>query len=138
MLRSSSTSSASPERLWELVGDLDRWDEVLPTVTSIRPLQVGPTAVGSRFEVKQPGLAKTVFEVTDWRPGESFTWVSRQPGVRSTAVHGVRGEGDGSRLDLSLDFSGPLAVLVRLVLGRKAQRMVATEAQTFARLAETR
>lgn len=109
---------------------------MLPTVTSIKPLQVGPTAVGSRFEVKQPGLAKTVFEVTDWRPGESFTWVSKQPGVRSTAVHEVRAEGDGSRLDLALDFAGPMAGLVRLAFGRKAQRMVETEAQTFARLAE--
>lgn len=107
-----------------------------PPVTSIKPLQVGPTAVGSRFEVKQPGLAKTVFEVTDWRPGESFTWVSQQPGVRSTGVHDVRADGAGSRLDLALEFSGPLAGLVRRLVGRKAQRMVDTEAQTFTRLAE--
>lgn len=41
-----------------------------------RPSLDGPrtTGVGSRFEVSQPDHAAAVYEVTDWRPGESFTW----------------------------------------------------------------
>ena len=45
-------------------------------------------------------------------------------------------DGDGSRLDLSLEWSGPLARLLELLIGRKARGMVETEAETFARLAE--
>jgi len=92
--------------------------------------------VGSRFEVRQPGLPKAVWEVTDWQQGRSFTWVSTSPGIRSTAVHSVQRDGDGSRLDLSLEWSGPLARLLELLIGRKARGMVETEAETFARLAE--
>jgi hypothetical protein len=39
---------------------------------------------------------------------------------------------------LKLTWSGPLAGLVRLLLGAKAQRMVEQEAASFAELAEGR
>ena len=93
--------------------------------------------VGSRFEVRQPGLPKAVWEVTDWQQqGRSFTWVSSSPGIRSTAVHTVQDDGGGSRLDLSLEWSGPLARVLELLIGRKARGMVETEAETFTRLDE--
>lgn len=135
MIHASARSAATPDRLWSLAGDVERWGERLPTVESVRPLGSGPTGVGSRFEVRQPGLPKAVWEVTDWQP-RSFTWVSASPGIRSTAVHTVHEDGDGSRLDLSLEWSGPLARPLELLIGRKARGMVETEAETFARLAE--
>jgi hypothetical protein len=113
-----------------------RWGVRLPTVDSVRPLSDGPVRVGSRFEVRQPKLPKAVWEVTEWQDGRSFTWVSTSPGIRSTAVHAVAEDGAGSRLDLSLDWSGPLAPVLKLLIGRKAQGMVETEADTFARMAE--
>jgi hypothetical protein len=136
MIRATARSAATPERLWSLAGDVERWGDRLPTVDSVRPLGTGPIGVGSRFEVRQPGLPKAVWEVTDWQPGRSFTWVSSSPGIRSTAVHTVQGDGDGSRLDLSLEWSGPLARVLELLIGRKARGMVETEAETFTRLAE--
>jgi hypothetical protein len=81
-------------------------------------------------------LPKAVWEVTDWHEGRSFTWVSTSPGIRSTAVHAVLPDGEGSRLDLSLQWSGPLARVLERLIGRKARGMVQTEAETFARLAE--
>jgi hypothetical protein len=136
MIRATARSAATPDRLWALASDVERWGERLPTVDSVRPLGSGPAAVGSRYEVRQPGLPKAVWEVTDWQAGHSFTWVSTSPGVRSAAVHTVIADGDGSRLDLALDWSGPLAGLLRVLIGRKAQGMVEVEAETFARLAE--
>ena len=137
MIRASARSAAAPDRLWSLASDVERWGDRLPTVDSVRSLGSGPVAVGSRFEVRQPGLPRAVWEVTDWqRQGRSFTWVSTSPGIRSTAVHTVHGDEDGSRLELSLAWSGPLAPVLELLLGRKARGMVETEAETFARLAE--
>lgn len=136
MIRASARSAGSPERLWAIASDVEHWGDRLPTVDSVRPLSSGPMAVGSRFEVRQPGLPKAVWEVTDWQPGSSFTWVSSGAGVRSEAVHTVIADSDGSRLDLSLQWSGPLAWLLERLIGRKAQGMVETEATTFARLAE--
>jgi hypothetical protein len=137
MIRASARSPASPDRLWSVVSDVERWGDRLPTVDSVRPLGSGPTGVGSRFEVRQPGLPRAVWEVTDWQQqGRSFTWVSTAPGVRSTGVHTVADDGGGSRLDLSLEWSGPLARVVELLIGRRAQGMVETEAETFSGLAE--
>ena len=136
MIRVTARSAAAPDRLWSLASDVERWGDRLPTVDSVRPLAGGPTGTGSRYEVRQPGLPKATWEVTDWQPGRSFTWVSTSPGIRSTAVHTVQEDGDGSRLDLSLAWSGPLARVLELLIGRKARGMVETEALTFARLAE--
>ena len=91
MIRATARSAATPDRLWSLASDVERWGDRLPTVDSVRPLGSGPTGVGSRFEVRQPGLPKAVWEVTDWQPqARSFTWVSTSPGIRSTAVHAVQ------------------------------------------------
>ena len=136
MIRASARSAGKPDTLWALASDVGHWGDRLPTVDSVRPLSSGPMVVGSRYEVRQPGLPKAVWEVTDWQPGSSFTWVSSSPGIRSEAVHAVTADVDGSRLDLSLQWSGPLAWLLERLIGRKAQGMVETEATTFARLAE--
>ena len=136
MIRASARSAGTSERLWAIASDVERWGDRLPTVDSVRPLGSGPTGVGSRFEVRQPGLPKAVWEVTEWQQGRSFTWVSTSPGIRSTAVHAVRDDEDGSRLDLSLEWAGILARVLELLIGRKAQGMVETEAEIFARLAE--
>jgi hypothetical protein len=136
MIHATARSAATADRLWSLASDVERWGDRLPTVDSVRPLGSGPTGVGSKFEVRQPGLPKAVWEVTDWQQGRSFTWVSTSPGIRSTAVHTVHDDGGGSRLDLSLEWSGPLARVLQLLIGRKARGMVQTEAETFARLAE--
>jgi len=137
MIRATARSTASPDRLWSLASDVERWGDRLPTVDSVRPLGSGPTRVGSKFEVRQPGLPKAVWEVTDWQQqGRSFTWVSTSPGIRSTAVHAVQDISGGSRLDLSLEWSGPLARVLELLIGRKARGMVEIEAETFTRLAE--
>ena len=136
MIRTTARSAATPDRLWSLVSDLEHWGDRLPTVSSVRPLGSGPPGVGSKFEIRQPGLPKAVWEVTDWQPEErSFTWVSTGPGIRSTAVHTVHDDG-GARLDLALGWSGPLARVLELLIGRKARGMVETEAETFTRLAE--
>lgn len=137
MIRATARSAATPDRLWSIASDVERWADRLPTVTVVRPLGSGPIGVGSKFEVRQPGLPKAVWEVTDWQQlARSFTWVSTGPGIRSTAMHSVQGEDGGSRLDLSLEWSGPFAPVFELLLGRKARGMVETEAETFTRLAE--
>jgi hypothetical protein len=136
MIHATARSAATPDRLWSLASDVERWGDRLPTVDSVRPLGSGPIGLGSKFEVRQPRLPKATWEVTDWQQGRSFTWVSTSPGIRSTAVHTVREDAGASKLDLSLEWSGPLAPILGLLIGRKAQDMVEIEAETFTRLAE--
>ena len=135
MITASAWSAGPPERLWALASDVDRWAERLPTVDSVRELGRTGAGVGSRYEVRQPGMPRAVWEITAWQE-RSFTWVSRAPGIRSTAVHTVSQDGTGSRLELSLEWDGVLAPVVRRLLGARSTDMVEREAETFARLAE--
>ncbi len=130
--RACGCQSVTSQTAWGSPG----WRTSYLDPTPVGPLSSGRTGVGSRFEVRQPRLPKAVWEVTDWQQGRSFTWVSTSPGIRSTAVHTVHDDAGGSRLDLSLDWSGPLAWALELLIGRKARGMVETEAETFTRLAE--
>jgi hypothetical protein len=137
MMEVNSSSSATPDRIWAVLGDVDNWGESLPTFDSVRYIDgPSPTAVGSRFEVRQPGLAKATYEVTEWSPGRKFTWVGRAPGVTTTAIHRIETTDIGSGLHLGIEWSGPLAGVIRLLLTSKAQRMMQSEADTIVRLAE--
>ena len=128
---------ADRSTLWRAVSDLDRWAEWLTTVDEISRIDgPGPIAVGSRFRVRQPGLAAATYEVTDWQPEAGFTWVARTAGVRTTATHGLVSEGAATRLRLGIDWAGPGARLVRLFYATRTQRFLEQEAAAFATLAE--
>ncbi len=126
---------AGVDRVWDLVGDVEHWDDLLPTMQRVTRIDGGgPAGEGSRFEVRQPGLPKAVYEITDWEPDVGFTWVAASTGVRTKATHEIRPSNGGALLVLGIEWSGPLAGLVGLLMGRKARRMVEQEADTFAEL----
>ncbi|WP_446666960.1 SRPBCC family protein [Flexivirga sp. B27] len=136
-IKIDESSPASADRLWKYVGDVEQWGDRLPTFTSVR--RVGgpaPTGVGSRFEVRQPGLAKAVYEITRWEPGHGFTWVGRVAGMTTTARHDIEPASDGNRIELGLAWSGPLARVLRPVMSSRARRMMRSEGEHLARLAE--
>ena len=121
--------------MWNLVADVERWDDLVPTMQQVTRLDGGgPIGVGARFEVRQPGLPKAEYEITEWEPGVGFTWVAASTGVRTTASHEIRPRHGGALLVLGIAWSGPLAGLVGLLMAGKARRMVEQEADTFARL----
>lgn len=137
MIQVERIVSATPGRVWEYLGDLERWAELLPTIDEITHLDVGPTMMGSRFRVRQPGLMAAEYVVTDWRPGAGFTWQVRSIGVTLTASHTLNGRGGSTELRLSLEWTGRMASLHRALFTRKAQAFITREADTFASLAES-
>ncbi len=130
------TIAAPPERVWEVLVDVERWPERIPTVDEAERLDSGPLAAGSRTRLRQPRLPEGVWTVTELVDGSSFTWESSSPGVRITAGHVVEPHPDGSRLSLDLSLSGPLAWPGWLMTRSLTRRYVETEAASITRAAE--
>lgn len=137
MFEITRSSSASPADLWRVVSEVTGWPNHLDTFDSVAPAPNSParSGIGARYLVRQPGLPAATYQVTQWDPGVSFTWIARSPGVSTVATHRVTGRTGGSELTLTLDWRGPLAPALRLFVGRRVASMVTLEAETFARIA---
>ncbi len=97
---------APPERVWQVMSDVERWHEWTPSITGIRRFGRGPFAVGSRALVRQPKLPPALWTVTDLQPGREFTWVSVAPGLRVAGIHRAEPAPGGTRATLSVVMSG--------------------------------
>ena len=131
------TIAAPVRRVWDILTDVERWPERIPTVDGVERLDAGPLAVGSRTRLRQPRLPEEVWTVTELVDGSSFTWESRSAGVVVTAAHLVEPHSDGSRLTLSIRVAGPLAGVGWLMSRSLTRRYVETEADSIKTAAET-
>lgn len=127
---------ASPDRVWAVMRDVERWPEWTPTVTSIQRLDRGPLAVGSRARIRQPKLPRAEWQVTELEERRSFTWMSYGPGVRVTARHWVEAIGGGSRATLSIQYEGLLGPLVARLIRGLNERYLALEARGLKKRSE--
>lgn len=127
---------ATPERVWQVMTDGERWAEWTPSVTSVEILDK-PLRVGSRATIRQPELPPAKFKVTALEPGKSFTWATGFPGIIYVyAHHSVEPGRLGTRATLRLRFDG----LAGGVMGRKMaelnNRYLAMEAAGLKRASE--
>jgi uncharacterized protein YndB with AHSA1/START domain len=122
--------AAPPELVWDVFTDVERWPEWTASVTSLVG-QDGPAlAAGRRFAIKQPGMQKLVWQVTEIDPGSSWTWVQRSPGVLVSARHYVIAQpGGGTLVRQQLDQRGVLGALVGRLMVKKTKRFLELEAQ---------
>ena len=128
--------SASPDRVWSVMSDIERWHEWTASITSVERLTSGALAIGSKARVRQPKLLPAVFDVTSWDPPRSFEWVTRSGGVTAVARHSVEPLGAGARAHLSVEFSGLLAPLVVWFAGDLTNRYLEMEAAGLKRRSE--
>ena len=119
--------AACAERVWEVIVDVESWPLWSPSMTSVQRLDAGLLRVGSRARIKQPGLLVLVWQVTDFDDGARFTWVARSPGLSTTATHEVSQTPGGSRLTLTVAWSGPLAAVATALAGRRTRQFLAQE-----------
>ncbi len=118
------------ERVWEVLREVERWPEWASTVTSLRRLDDGPLAVGSRVRVEQPRIPPTEYVVTEFEPNRSFTWTATGPGVRTTARHRLDQLGAGTtRVTLAVEQAGPLGTVMGRFYRRLTDRYLTAEAE---------
>jgi hypothetical protein len=119
--------------------DIERWPEWTPTVTRIWRIGDHPLAVGSRAVIWQPKLPPAKWVVIELNEEErTFTWMTRGPGLRLTARHGVEATRGGSRAALSIQFSGPIGGLFARLTRKLNERYLALEAKGLKERSEGR
>jgi uncharacterized membrane protein len=131
MLTEDSIEIDAPaEVVWQVFSDVEHWPEWTASVTSLVGRDGADLAVGKRFSIKQPGMAKLTWKVTEIDPGLSWTWVQRAPGVAVTARHHVIVQPDGRTLvRQELDQRGMIGALVGRLMIKKTKRFLELEAQ---------
>lgn len=140
--------AASPELIWSTLSDVERWPEWTRSVSQVERLDAGDFGAGSRARVKQPGMPRLVWEVTEYVPGQVFSWASKAPGVTTTGGHRLvadpGGSGSGSdvpgdsvTVTLTLDQEGFLAPVVWRLTGSRSRRYVQMEADGLKRHCES-
>jgi uncharacterized membrane protein len=136
MERQLTTHVAAPtEAVWRLFVDVERWPDLTESMRQVRRLDSGPLRVGSEASIKQPGLARARWKVTELEPGKSFTWESAAIGVTTVGGHVVEPDEGGSTITLFLRQTGPLAGVVERLLGARATRYLSMELEGFRRAA---
>ena len=75
---------ASPEKVWQLLGDLRRMPEFSPELRRVVPLGRRTTGVGARIlgvNRRGPAVWPTTSRVTRWEPGRAVAWRTRESGA---------------------------------------------------------
>jgi uncharacterized protein YndB with AHSA1/START domain len=128
--------AATPERVWQVLSDVESWRTWTPTITSVNLLDDGQLRVGSRAKVRQPRLGDAEYVVTELVAGRSFTWVAEHPGVLTTARHTVEPLASGVRVRLSVAQTGWLGALMGRLYRGLTDRYLTNEANGLKRLCE--
>jgi len=135
--RISIDVGAPPDRVWDVLVDVERWPEWTESVSIVRVLDAAPLAVGSRVEVSQPRIPTGTYTVTKLAPGRAFVWEQRQPGSTVAAHHDCTPlPGGGTRVELRVVMTGPLGAVVGRLYCGLTRRYLAMEAAALEARAE--
>jgi uncharacterized membrane protein len=127
----SADIPATPEAVFQLTIDIERWPAMMSTVTAVTRLDEGPLRVGSAARVKQPLQRAKVWTVTVLNPSQEFTWEAKVWGVRTVAQHLVSALPHGCRNRLSITFSGRRGAFIERMLHRRLSAVLAIENEAF-------
>ncbi len=134
-------STASPDRVFAVLADHERWPEWFPSLKTVTVL--GPAeGVGARRRVVVPGMTVDE-EFIVWDPGErwSFTAYEARPRFTRSLVEDcvltpLANGGTAISYTMYLDPAGPIGFLMKLAVGRmrknntKAMQNLAERAAT--------
>jgi uncharacterized protein YndB with AHSA1/START domain len=119
---------ATPERVWSVLMDVERWPQWSSTFKEIRVKTPGDFGLGSVARIKQPKQFPATWIVTQFEPNKSFAWTSKQGGLTLFADHQITPHDDGVTVVLTAILSGPLGPVIGALQGGRVRRAVTTEA----------
>ncbi|MDH3192848.1 MAG: SRPBCC family protein [Acidimicrobiia bacterium] len=117
-LRVARTTKATPDQLWNVITDLDRWADRISGITDVTRLDDGTDfGVGTRWRETRIMFGKAAteeMEVTKIDEGRSYTVEAGGRGADYTSVWAIEPKGDET--ELSMTFSGePTSLIARIM-----------------------
>jgi len=129
--------NAPPERVWSVMKDVERWPEWTESMKSVERLDTGEFGLGTKAKLKiRRSPNANVWTVTEFTPNRSFTWETNSGGVKGVATHVIVPDGNGSRVTLTVDLSGPVATLFGWFIAGPSRDNVRMEAEGLKRRSE--
>ena len=83
----STETSADLDSTWSALIDVTAWPHWTASITSVERLDDGPLRIGSRARIDQPKFPTVIWEVTELREREEFSWTTGGRAVRSVGRH---------------------------------------------------
>lgn len=120
---------ASPDRVWQVISEVERWSEWTPTVTSIKIKEGSPLGVGSHLIIRQPKLFPATWKIIEIEKGRGFKSINSHLFVQVTAGHYLEPSHKGTKLILSLQFTGLLGPVVARLSHKLNERYLFLEAK---------
>ena len=129
---------AEPQRVWDVLSDLEAWPRRIETVDAVELLTPQPAGIGTRVRLKQPKLGEGTWEVTAWEAPSYFEFRQQSGGITSVAGHRVEALQDGgSRLALTLEMRGLLVPIFGRIFKDLTNRYMTAEARDLKQAAES-
>lgn len=129
---------ATPDAVWRVMCDVERWPEWNPTIKRLRLLGDDSFGVGARAVIRQPRFPPALWKVTEVDEGRGFEWVSKAPGLQVVADHRIEATGPGSRVTVSLRLNGAFGAVWGRLTGGVSDRYLQLEAEGLKRRVEGR
>ena len=137
-LEHSLVIAATPEAVWALTEDVERWPAITPTITSVERLDEGPLRVGSRARLVQPRQRPRVWTVARLDAPNRFEWSAPLGPFMVVGGHLIEAVPEGCRNTLTVELRGRGAALAGLLLRRPFADAIRQENEGFRREAEAR
>ncbi len=129
--------NSTPERVWEVMADIERWPDWTPSIISVKDRTDGPFGTGTTATVRAKGTPESTWTVTEAELARSFTWETTVRGARTIAGHVIQRTPAGSHVTLSVEIGGFAATLLKPILGRGIRQNLRLEADGLKRQSET-
>ena len=125
--------SASPEVLWDVLADFEKWPTWNPDIDSVT--LSGPVAEGTSFRWKAAWTRlESTLQLVD-RP-RALGWTGRTMGVRAIHLWRFEPRPDGAAASMEESFDGAVAKLFRKRLQRQLDETTAKGLQALKAAAE--
>ncbi len=121
--------NATPATIWQVLSDVERWPTWTPTTLQVEPLTPGGLRVGARYRIAQPKLRPGIYEVTECKPRQAFTWIQKALGATMVADHRLTAsDHTGTEVELSFATEGLVGALLGSINSKLIADYVRTEA----------